>query len=59
MTNNQLNICQEEPPGCANPPNLNKRIAYLDYAALTLISGKTADCDIAEVQEPNISLNTP
>ena len=59
ITHNQLNMCQEEPLGCANPQNLNKTTTYLDYAALASILGKTADCNIVEVQEPTISLNNP
>ena len=34
-------------------------MAYLDCAVSTSILGKDAICNVAPVQEPNISLNTP
>ena len=46
-------------PGCTNPPNPNKNTAYSDYDTSTSILGKEAAYNVAPVQEPNISLNTP
>ena len=57
--NNTINTCDEELPDCANPPNPNKNTSYLDCAASTSILGMDAICDVAPVQEPNISLNRP
>ena len=48
-----------EPPGCANPPDAKKDTAYLDSAASVSIVGKDANCKVADVQEPNIQLGTP
>ena len=56
--NNTINTCDEEPPGCTNPKKTNKNTAYLDCAASTSIPGKDALCTVAQVQEPNIPLNT-
>ena len=58
MVNNTINTCDEDPPGCANPPNPNKTTACLDCVASTLVLGKEAVYNVAPVQEPTISLNT-
>jgi hypothetical protein len=57
--NNTINACNKEPPGCINPPNLNKTTVYLEYAVSTSILGKNSLRNIAPIQkEPSILLNT-
>ena len=67
-SNNTLNaltafIDDGEPSGCVKPeeepPDPNKTTSYLDSAASVTIVRKDAVSAIAEVQEPNFSLNTP
>ena len=42
MTNNFINICDEEPPDCANPPHANRCTALLDCAAFVTCLGRDA-----------------
>ena len=58
MSKNLVTI-DDEPPGCANPPNPSSDTAYLDSAASVTLVGKKAKCKVAETQEPNINLGTP
>ena len=57
--NLSTNFKDDEPPGCANPPNTKRDTAYLDSAASVSTVGKEANCKVADVQEPNIQLGTP
>ena len=59
ITNNFINICDEEPPGCANPPHASKCTALLDYAASVTCLGRNAIAVRAKIQEQNFQLGTP
>ena len=54
-----MNICHNDPPGCINPPNLNKTTALLDCAASVSCLGKEAEAALAKIQEQNFALGTP
>ena len=56
---NAIKHCDKQPPGCANPPNVDNDTAYVDSAASVTILGRNTKCKEAKVQEPNIALNTP
>ena len=46
-------------PDCTNPPNPRTITAFLDTASSLSLLGRDAYCKLADVQEPNVSLDTP
>ena len=66
MVNNIINIFQttniclnEEPPGCTNPPNVNKNTAFLDMVVSISLMGRNAVRKKGTIQEKNHTLGTP
>ena len=52
-------MCDEEPPGCTNPPHANKCTTLFDCAESVTCLGRDTIAVRAKIQEQNFQLVTP